>query len=223
MTTPAHERRRFRRRSRRHVFVAVVVLGVGLVVGVAFGKDFRTEVSAATAYVALCCVALSLMIGPVNALRGRVTPVSSDLRRDLGIWGGFVGLLHVGVGLTVHFRGRMYEYFFAPSAAHAALPIRLDVFGAANYFGLIGGGILLILLSLSNDLALRQLGAVRWKRWQRLNYAGAIAILVHGALYQTLERRQAAFVAVFLVIVLTTVGIQGLRARMVRRKRSFPS
>lgn len=213
--------RRFRRRARHHLAIAVAALAAGIPAGFAFDReDFRSRVSAATAYVALGCVALSLMLGPLNLLRGRANPVSSDLRRDLGIWGAIVGLVHVGVGLTVHLRGKMYQYFLPPPEAHTALPIRVDAFGAANDFGLLGGGVLLLLLLLSSDLALRRFGTTRWKRLQRLNYVGALAILGHGVLYQLLEKRRAVLVSLLIAIALTTIGFQGLGVRISGRKRT---
>ena len=210
--------RRLRRRASYHVVIASAALAAGTAVGSAFGRDvFRARLSAATAYVALGCVALSLMLGPLNLVRARANPVSSDLRRDLGIWGAIAGLVHVGLGLTVHLRGKMYQYFLPPPEAHTLLPFRVDAFGAANDLGLLGGGVLLVLLLLSSDLALRQLGTVRWKRLQRFNYVGALAILGHGALYQLLEKRRAVLVATFILIVLTTAGFQGLGVRITRR------
>jgi sulfoxide reductase heme-binding subunit YedZ len=39
----------------------------------------------ATAYVSLALLAATLVTGPINLLRRRPNPVSTDLRRDLGI------------------------------------------------------------------------------------------------------------------------------------------
>ena len=213
--------RRFRRRVQHHLVIAMAALALAVAVASAFDRgDFRSRVSAATAYVAMACVALSLVLGPLNLIRGLANPLSSDLRRDLGIWGGIVGLLHVGVGLTVHLRGKMYQYFLRPPERHGAFPFRLDAFGAANDLGLLAGGVLLLLLLLSSDLALRRLGTTRWKRLQRLNYYGAIAILGHGVLYQIQERRRIALVSVFVVIVVTTLALQRVGFRNALRRRS---
>jgi sulfoxide reductase heme-binding subunit YedZ len=208
---------------RHYVAMALGSVIAGVAVGVAFGQgDLRTRVSAATAYIALGCIALSLMVGPLNLLRARANPVSSDLRRDLGIWGGIVGLVHVGVGLTVHLRGKMYQYFLPAPEAHTRLPIRVDAFGAANDLGLLAGGVLLVLLLLSSDLSLRRLGTARWKRWQRLNYVGALALVIHGVLYQIQERRRVALVALVIAVVVATSLLQGLGVQAFRRKRTAP-
>jgi sulfoxide reductase heme-binding subunit YedZ len=208
---------RFRRRLRHHVVIGLAAVAAGVLVDLAFNlNDLRQRVSTVTAYVSLGCVALSLIRGPLNLLRGRANPVSSDLRRDLGIWGGVVGLVHVGVGLTVHLRGKMHLYFFPPPEVHAVLPLRADPFGAANYLGLISGVVLLMLLALSNDISLRLLGAPRWKAWQRWNYIAAAAMFVHGALYQVLEHRKLGFVSLFAAVVAATLAFQALGYRITR-------
>ena len=66
----------------------------------------------ASAYAGLFFLAASLSLGPWNVLRRKPNPVSSDLRRDVGIWAGVLALIHTAVGLTVHLRGRMWMYFF---------------------------------------------------------------------------------------------------------------
>jgi sulfoxide reductase heme-binding subunit YedZ len=192
----------------------VAGLTAGWLVGLQFADtDLRTQVSTGTAYVSLGCVAASLMLGPINLLRRRPNPVSSDLRRDLGIWGAVVGLVHVGFGLTVHFRGRMHLYFLPPPEANAWLPLRTDAFGGANHLGLVATLVLAVLLALSSDRALVALGTVKWKRWQRLNYFGAVAILLHGVLYQLLEKRQIGLVLVFVLVAAGTLALQLLGLR----------
>ena len=85
--------------------------------------------SMATAYASLVLLALSLMIGPRNKLRGRPNPVSGYVRRDIGIWAGVLGIAHVVAGLQVHFRGKMWLYFLPPADATYAFPLRIDAFG----------------------------------------------------------------------------------------------
>jgi sulfoxide reductase heme-binding subunit YedZ len=210
-------RRRGARRLVHNGAIAVGVLALGAIVAVAFPEEVRVKISAATAYVAMACVGGSLAIGPLNLLRGRPNPVSSDLRRDLGIWGALTGLVHVGVGLTVHFRGRMHLYFLPLPESQSPLPVRVDAFGLANHAGVLAALVLLLLLALSNDRALARLGARRWKRWQRLNYLGAVAILGHGVLYQLLERRRFSMVILFAFLAGVAMAMQGLGVRRVRR------
>jgi sulfoxide reductase heme-binding subunit YedZ len=213
--------RRRRRRIRHNVVIMVAGLVVGLAIGVLFpSKELRAHISVATAYVSLGLVALSLMLGPLNLIRNSPNPLSNDLRRDLGIWGAIVGLVHVGIGLTVHFQGRMYLYFLPPPEWGAIIPIRTDAFGGANYLGAVAGLVLLVLLTLSNDKALHRLGAIKWKRWQQLNYVAGVTILLHGVLYQLLEKRRIGFVVLFALVSLATLGLQLLGIRRSRRPRA---
>jgi sulfoxide reductase heme-binding subunit YedZ len=73
--------------------------------------DVLSRASFATAYPAMVLLAATLLIGPWNWLRKKPNPVSSDLRRDLGIWAGFLALLHTAVGQCVHLRGRPWLYY----------------------------------------------------------------------------------------------------------------
>jgi sulfoxide reductase heme-binding subunit YedZ len=120
-------------------------------------RDWISRASFATAYPALVLLAITLWIGPWNLLRARRTPVSTDLRRDIGIWAAIVGLTHAIVGQCVHLRGRPWLYYVYDNSGHL-LPFRHDLFGWANYTGLFGSLILLALVATSNDLALRALG-----------------------------------------------------------------
>ena len=166
------------------------------------------RLSMASAYAALFLLAATLSIGPWNKLRGQANPVSSYLRRDTGIWAGMLGIVHVIVGLQVHMNGKFWLYFVPPPDMAFRFPLRIDAFGLSNYAGLAAGLILLMLLALSSNAALRALGALRWKRLQRWNYAVAALTVAHGALYQLLEKRSAGLVAAFVVIVLLTLTLQ---------------
>ncbi|MFL6428986.1 MAG: hypothetical protein ACJ71S_12130 [Acidobacteriaceae bacterium] len=169
--------------------------------------DIRHRLSMATAYAALSFLSASLMLGPWNVLRRRPTPVSYDLRRDVGIIAGILALVHTGIGLTVHLRGRMWMYFF--KTLH---PLRLQAsaFGAANYIGLMAAALFATLLALSNDWSLRALGTARWKNLQRWTYAAFMLTLVHSVLFQFVEKRRMAWILFFATAVLTTLAAQSL-------------
>lgn len=95
------------------------------------------------------------------------------------------------------------------------IPIRYGPFGLANHSGLIVALILLLLLALSNDISLRRLGAARWKSLQRWNYVGAGLLVVHGGLYQIIEKRPWPFIMLFTTTVLVVAALQfaGFRRR----------
>lgn len=171
--------------------------------------------SMATAYVAMALLAATLWTGPLNVLRRRRNPVSTDLRRDLGIWAALVGLAHVVVGLQVHFRGRMWFYFVREVEETTELVLRTDLFGFANYTGVLATLVLALLLGLSNDLSLRRLKAARWKSLQRWNYALFGLVIVHGAAYQVIENRHLPYVVLLAMLAVATLAVQlaGFRER----------
>ncbi len=174
-------------------------------------KDTTFRLSMATAYVALLLLAITLVIGPYAALRGRRYPVSSDIRRDFGIWSGIVAVAHVVAGLQVHLRGKMWEYFVRP--AKGLLLPRIDPFGAANYAGLAAAMILVALLVTSNDASLRRLGTGRWRSLHGFITWALIMTVLHGAVYQLIEKRWWGLVVVLFVLTGGVVWPRLLRAR----------
>ena len=188
-----------------------------------YGLGFKrpmASLSMATAYGGLALMALSLIIGPWNTLRGHRIPTSSYLRRDVGIWAGILSIAHVIFGLQVHFTGKMWLYFLPPVDAAYSFPIRIDAFGLSNHMGLAATLIVLLLLSLSNNPSLRALGAIRWKSLQRWNYVGAVLVAAHGVIYQINEKRTAWFVVVFASLLLLTSAMQYAGYRKVKQHAS---
>ena len=176
------------------------------------------RLSMGSAYASLVLLAVSLAIGPWNKLRARPNPVSGYLRRDIGIWAGILGLVHVVAGLQVHMKGKMLQYFVPGPEASYRFPLRLDPFGLANHAGLVATVLLVMLLVLSNNASLKALGAARWKSLQRWNYAIALLVVVHGAIYMVLEGRRLHWVAVALAIVLAASAMQAAGFRATRKK-----
>lgn len=213
----AVEGRRTRRRVARWT-VLLCVAGGSVLGGLCFlGVAPRERVSLSLAYVALAGLSVTLSLGALNLLRGRSNPVSFDLRRDLGIWTALTASAHTVVGLSVHFQGRMSWYFLAPPDQLLPGPIRLDAFGLANYAGLAAALLLLGLAGISSDRWLRRLGTTRWKRWQRLAYLAAGLTVLHGAVYQGLERRSIAGVALAAMTGAGAVAFQLAGIRQARR------
>lgn len=209
------------RTSRRLGWQAfVVVVSAGTILGcmrVLPGTDPRQHLSIALGFASLALLVATMVLGPFNVLRGRPNPVSFDLRRDTGIWAAILGLAHTAVGLTVHMRGRMQLYFLAPPDHPSPLLIRLDPFGLANHAGLVAAALLLGLLALSSDRALRALGTARWKRLQRATYFLALLTLAHGIGYQALEKRPLRVMAALVLLSGAGTLLQWLGWRRVRR------
>ena len=189
----------------RHLTIALTTLACTAIFWQLFSgrRDLIANASIATAHPALFLTAAAVLLGPWNVLRGRANPVSFDLRRDLGIWAGIMALLHTAVGLNVHLRGRIWLYFVDQ---HHRL--RHDWFGFGNYTGLAAAGLFLLLLAISNDLALRRLGTHRWKSLQRWTYAAVVLTILHAIAYQHVEQRRGAYEA---VLAATTLGIAVLQ------------
>lgn len=133
--------------------------------------DVLTRLSFSTAWPALVLLTVTLAIGPWRVLTRKPQALSVDLRRDIGIWAGILGVLHAGVGQCVHLRGRPWLYYIYEKTQEHWLPLRHDIFGFANFTGLFAALLLLALLTTSNDASLRKLGLPGWKSLQRWNYA----------------------------------------------------
>jgi methionine sulfoxide reductase heme-binding subunit len=169
--------------------------------------DVLSRASFATAYPALGLLAVTLLIGPWNLLRSKTNPVSSDLRRDIGIWAGLLGILHAGVGQFVHLRGRPWLYYvYGPTEHHHGL--RHDLFGLANYTGALGTLLLILLLATSNDLSLRRFGTRKWKQLQRWNYAVFALVAVHSFAFQGVETQKMQWVITVALCVGAAIAMQ---------------
>lgn len=207
------------RRTLRHLLLASSGTLLFAIVYLALDRDDAIwRASMAGAYAALIFLVITLCIGPFQVLSARPNPMSTYFRRDFGIWTGILALLHVVMGLQVHFRGKMWLYFVFPAQEAHLLPLRTDPFGAANYLGAMVTLIVVLLLALSNNKLLRLLGPRRWKRYQRLNYLLVVLLIGHGVAYQLLEKRELTYVVFFSILLLVallaqTFGFFGYRRR----------
>jgi sulfoxide reductase heme-binding subunit YedZ len=179
------------------------------------GHSTLQRISIGTAYGGLVFLAAALMIGPLNVLRARSNPLSTYLRRDIGIVAALLAVVHTILGLQAHFGGNFLQYFLRLTPTGGVKGIRLDAFGYANHFGLLSTLIILTLLTISNNFSLRNLGPTKWKRIQQWVYPAAILMIAHALLYQALERRELVFVSYILLVgaVTTTLQYLGFRRR----------
>ncbi|HSC20203.1 MAG TPA: hypothetical protein VLC07_00570, partial [Solirubrobacterales bacterium] len=192
-------------RMNRHLMLAALaVAGTGLIYLATAPPDLRHRLSMATAYSSLLFLCATLFLGPWNTLRHRANPVSFDLRRDVGIWAGLLAVLHTGIGLTVHLRGRMWMYFLKQ---RHPLKLQTGLFGSANYVGLLSALLFLMLLAISNDLSLRAMGLQRWKAFQRWTYLAVGLAVAHGILFQLVEKRHLHWVIFFAALSIFIVVI----------------
>jgi methionine sulfoxide reductase heme-binding subunit len=161
----------------------------------------------ATGYIALGLIGLTLLIGPANLLLRRRAPVSSYLARDVGMWAAIVSVIHVIAGFFVHgppapLIERMLFYFFASDGS----PLT-NIFGWGNWTGLAATLIVVGLLAISSDAALRKLKARRWKNLQRLNYGLFALVIAHAILYGALLRvTSISTILLGLIVILVFIG-----------------
>lgn len=212
-------RKRLRRRMLRHHLPLFLISAAGAA-ALYFTRpypDVLTRLSFSTAYPAIILLAFTLVIGPWNVLFRRANPVSSDLRRDVGIWAAILGIIHTAVGQCVHLRGRPWLYYvYGPQEHHRGL--RHDLFGFANFTGAISVLLLATLLAASNDYSLRRLGTPGWKSLQRWNYAASALAAAHAIGYVVIEKQKLPFDTVIAVSIAITLAMQA--AGILRRLRT---
>jgi sulfoxide reductase heme-binding subunit YedZ len=181
------------------------------------GRLSRGQLSVATGYLALGLLAVTLLIGPANLLLRRRTPVSSYLRRDVGTWTAIASVAHVILALQPHVERGMLgflDYFVA-----AGRPLT-NSFGLGNWTGLAALALVVGLLALSTDRALRELKARRWKRLQRLNYALFVLVVLHAFFYGALLRTESPYTTILLFSVLGVFAGQALGIWLYRRRHA---
>ena len=208
---------RFGKRLRYHLCLAGISLGLtSLLYGVLAlfypsEQSLMFRWSLATGYVGAALLAVTLSVGTWKIWRGRSNPVSTDLRRDMGIWCGVLSIAHVIAGLNVHMKSWTL-YFVTESGGP-----RADLFGLANYLGLAATLVVVVLLATSNDFSLSVLKSSRWKAIQRWNYAFAALVGLHTVLYIFVENRIVPFIFIFAAILFWILIIQAVGFR---RRRS---
>lgn len=167
-----------------------------------------------TGYVATGLLGLTLLIGPANLVFRRRNPISSYLRRDAGTWTTIFSVLHVAVGLQVYAPlGDFLDYFLTSDGRPLA-----NSFGLGNWTGFAATVIVVGLLALSSDYALRKLKARSWKRLQRLNYALFALVVVHALFYGALLRTGSPYTLLLILSVVAVFVGQAVGIRLWRRR-----
>jgi sulfoxide reductase heme-binding subunit YedZ len=136
------------------------------------------------------------------------------------MWAAIVSVIHVIAGFFVHgppapLGERILFYFFAPDGR----PLT-NTFGWANWTGLAATIIVVGLLVISNNVALRKLKARKWKNLQRLNYALFALVIAHAIYYGALLRiRSISTLLLGIIVILVLVG-QAVGIRLWQRRHS---
>lgn len=172
------------------------------------------RLSTTTGYLALGLLALTLLIGPGNLLLGRRNPLSSYLRRDIGIWTTIISVAHVVFGFLVkHGGGGVIDYFVAADGSLLG-----SSFGVANYTGAAATVIVVGVAAVSSNAALKKLTARNWKRLQRLNYALFALVIVHALTYGALWRTASPYTRLLALCVVTVILGQAAGVWLYRRR-----
>jgi sulfoxide reductase heme-binding subunit YedZ len=203
------QRARMQKRLIQHHF-PLLILSSSSVAALYFTRPYRdvlTRLSFSTAYAAILLLGFTLLIGPWNVIRKRGNPVSSDLRRDAGIWAGILGMVHTAAGQCVHLRGHPWLYYVYSAQEHHH-GLRHDLFGFANFTGVIAVLLLATLLATSNDYSLRRFSTLRWKGLQRWNYLLFGLAAAHAIGYLIIEKQTIPFDATIAVCIALTLIMQ---------------
>ena len=177
------------------------------------------QFTVATGYIGLALLAVTLLLGPANLVLRRRNPVSTYLRRDVGIWTGAFSVLHVVAAVFIHtshgrgFVSSFLHFFIAEDGA----PLT-NSFGWGNWTGLAATIIALVLLVTSNDATLRALRARRWKWLQRLNYALVALVVVHAFFYGAFLRMNSPFTWLLIVAAIVVALGQAMGVWLWRRR-----
>ncbi|HEY3992328.1 MAG TPA: ferric reductase-like transmembrane domain-containing protein [Ktedonobacteraceae bacterium] len=172
-------------------------------------------------YLSLFLLGVTLLIGPLNLLRQRRNPVNIDLRRDVGIWAGITGCLHVLLVLRGSLPGNQILLYFLRRDQGGYAPL-LSAYGLSNDAGLFATLFLLLLLALSNTLTLRLLKGKRWKWLQRSTYFLVLLALAHTFGFQYLNLRGPLWIGVVISLSMLVLVCQGwgIALMLARRKRA---
>jgi len=196
-------------RWRTHGLLTVVtVVGCYLAHLYAPYADLTYDLTYGCGYVAVILIAYSLLIGPYKLLWRKKNPVNINLRRDVGIWAGITGCIHVIAAIAMTTRGNILYLFLRPKPEGVGYSLLLSPAGVSNNVGLIATVILVALLIISNDYFLIQLKGKRWKFLQRFNYGLAILAFIHTVLYQRLDNRSRTFVTMTFIFAVALLVIQ---------------
>lgn len=179
-------------------------------------RDTITVITGASGYISIILITFSLLIGPFNLLFKRINPVSTYFRRDIGITGGVLAVIHSVAGLFVHLRGSNWKYFL--NKTELGFSVRLDDFGLANYTGLISALIIIVLLVTSNDFSFRKLNPFVWKNIQRLAYLAFLFAIIHSVYYKIVQTNLDLIWYLYLPLILVVFIFQMVGIMLKTRK-----
>jgi sulfoxide reductase heme-binding subunit YedZ len=153
-------------------------------------------------------MAAALSIGPLTVRRTGAAPLNNYLRRDIGIWSGLTGLVHFFAGVDQSMKPVYLARYVETTGGMVSAELGRQLFTWGSLAGLVVFLLVLLLLGLSSDRALRRLGAKWWKRLQRSAYWAFAFTVGHGLAFQLLESRNSFLISVLVGVVLIVLGLQ---------------
>lgn len=194
-------------------FVGLVVFAL---VAPSHGGISLSQVVISTGYVATVFLAVTLLVGPANLILRRRNPVSTYMRRDIGVWTAIWSLVHV----VLAFQGghedgikRLVAFFYVDGK-----PLT-NSFGWGNWTGLAATVIVVALLVTSTDRALRELSGRRWKAIQRFNYGVFVLVVLHAIFFGALQRMPSPLGLLLIVTSIAVLVVQAVGIRLWRRRQ----
>ncbi len=208
---------------RRLYHYAGLVIFSGLVLGwvTATSNESRLDqLSIATAYICVLSMTLALSIGPLRAywVDHKKHTLNIYLRRDIGIWTALSGIMHLCLATAQSMNSAYIEKYVDADTAILSASTRGELFLWGSVTAFMVGILLLLLLSLSSDAAIRLVGARWWKRLQRSAYLAFVLTIIHGIMFQLLEGRAPGLIALLLVTSIAVLLLQTAGFVVTRKK-----
>lgn len=159
------------------------------------------RLSFVTAWLCLLFFAGALLVGPLHVRRTGRLPGNHLFRRDLGIWCVITGMVHFFLAFKVSMNPEYMALHVRGAEGWPAAEVRELMYTWAVLASLVIAALFLLLLALSNNLAIRLLGNRWWKRLQRASYPAFVLTVGHSIAFQILEARTGWLVAALAVII----------------------
>ncbi len=170
-------------------------------------STLNERLSVGSAWVCMVFLCAAMLIGPLRRAAGKTAPANIYLRRDLGMWAALQAFIHFYFGTVVSMNQTYIQAFVHVDTPSLPIETRDQMFAWGSSMGLAAGAVLLLLLLISSDRALRLLSTERWKKLQKAAHLALWLTVIHGFVFQVLEARYLPL-AVLAVITLFVFGLQ---------------
>lgn len=159
----------------------VLLVSFALIGGFLARKGFHA-VNLASADASVVLIALSLMIGPLARLWSKGFKSLLLFRREIGIWGGIAGLVHMVLLANTKLGWNPLKWFMTVGT-DGSYTLSLMGENMGNLIGLVAALFLLVLVLTSNDWSQKKLGAGPWKFVQQTTYIAFVLVALHSMVF----------------------------------------